>query len=368
METPFSDDSLIPSNFPSVRNLFSEEVMKCNALIALTDESSLCESDESCEAAGFCEDSNESNASAASVSSGGSSSTATSHQPGAAAARNNNSCESRDLESMRNTLIDIEQRLRAQRKMSQRPADLDEMTSDQLIEEKLELQSCLMHFEHLFGNHAAVSTSSSACGGSPTSAAAEEAEKALMKNLYDRYRKVKRLVRRSSAKSEQQLELETIPEDEAIPLTLASPQYRINIELTKIDSKQEAAPSNGAEAFVGSKGDMVREDDDSVGASCGDDEDDEVASNGNVVDSEESLHSLSRYELLEILRRTREEKRRYRKTAKEREAAAVSSATAASKAKAAGDEVAKYHQLYKRSKAKIKLIDALLSKKVEHFY
>ena len=194
---------------------------------------------------------------------------------------------------MRNTLIDIEQRLRAQRKMSQRPADVDEMTSDQLMEEKLELQSCLMHFEHLFGSHAAAAASASAGCGPAESAAAEEAEKALMKNLYDRYRKVKRLVRRSSAKSEQQLELETIPEDEAIPLTLASPQYRINIELTKIDSKQEAA-SPTTESFVGSKGDAEREDDDSVGPSCnGDDEDDEVAS--NVSDSEESLHSLSRY-------------------------------------------------------------------------
>ena len=279
---------------------------------------------------------------------------------------------------MRNTLIDIEQRLRAQRKMSQRPADLDEMTSDQLMEEKLELQSCLMHFEHLFGNHAAAAAAASASAhsdcGSPAeaAAAAEEAEKALMKNLYDRYRKVKRLVRRSSAKSEQQLELETIPEDEAIPLTLASPQYRINIELTKIDSKQEAASPTAAESFVGSTGDIVREDDDSVDPSCGDDEDDDVASNGNesavAADSEESLHSLSRYELLEILRRTREEKRFYRKTAKEKEAAAVSSTSAASKMKAAGDEVGKYHQLYKRSKAKIKLIDALLSKRVDHFY
>ena len=280
---------------------------------------------------------------------------------------------------MRNTLIDIEQRLRAQRKMSQRPADLDEMTSDQLMEEKLELQSCLMHFEHLFGNHAAAAAASasahSGCG-SPAAAAvaaAEEAEKALMKNLYDRYRKVKRLVRRSSAKSDQQLELETIPEDEAIPLTLASPQYRINIELTKIDSKQEAASpaATAAESFVGSNSDVVKEDDDSVGASCGDEEEDDAASNGNesvVADSEESLHSLSRYELLEILRRTREEKRIYRKTAKEKEATAVSSTSAASKMKAAGDEVGKYHQLYKRSKAKIKLIDALLSKKVEHFY
>ena len=62
---------------------------------------------------------------------------------------------------MRNTLIDIEQRLRAQRKMSARPADLDEMTGDQLMEEKLELQSCLMHFEHLFGSNHVTSTTSS---------------------------------------------------------------------------------------------------------------------------------------------------------------------------------------------------------------
>ena len=72
--------------------------------------------------------------------------------------------------------------------------------------------------------------------------------------------------------------------------------------------------------------------------------------------------------MLEILRRTREEKQRSQKTVMEMEAAASSSTLVAIKMKAAGNEVGKHHKLHKRSKAKIKLIKALLSKKVEHFY
>jgi hypothetical protein len=164
---------------------------------------------------------------------------------------NNNSSKSRDLESMRNSLVDIEQRLRAQRQMSRRPSDPDEMTTDQLQDEKMDLQSCLLDFEHMFGS----GPGSRSCSAPDlsNSAAAEEEEKALIKDLYDRYRKVKRLVRRSSAKSEQQLELETIPEDEAIPLTLASPQHRINIEVSTVTSSSpsttgETTEKDGLEA------------------------------------------------------------------------------------------------------------------------
>ena len=88
-----------------------------------------------------------------------------------------------------------------------RPYDLEAMNSEQLVQEKLDLQSALLQFEHLFGH--------------PES----NEEKALVKDVYDRYRSVKRHVRRSSStKSKDPLELVTIPEDLELPLTLASPQ------------------------------------------------------------------------------------------------------------------------------------------------
>merc|ERR1712223_679534 len=127
--------------------------------------------------------------------------------------RNNNDATNRNLESMRNSLIDVEQRLKAQRAVAGRPYDLDSMTPEQLMQEKVDLQSALLQFEHLFGHPESVE------------------EKALGKDVYDRYRSVKRYVRRSSSiRSKDPLELETIPEDLEMPLTLASPQHRINIE------------------------------------------------------------------------------------------------------------------------------------------
>ena len=121
--------------------------------------------------------------------------------------KNNNDNSNRNLESMRNSLIDVEQRLKGQRIVAGRPYDLDTMTPEQLLQEKVDLQSALLQFEHLFG-HPETSE-----------------EKDMVKDVYDRYRSVKRHVRRSSSiRSKDPLELETIPEDLEIPLTLASPQ------------------------------------------------------------------------------------------------------------------------------------------------
>jgi len=116
--------------------------------------------------------------------------------------RNNNDATNRNLESMRNSLIDVEQRLKAQRAVAGRSYDLDSMTPEQLMQEKVDLQSALLQFEHLFGHPESVE------------------EKALVKDVYDRYRSVKRYVRRSSSiRSKDPLELETIPEDLEMKVT-----------------------------------------------------------------------------------------------------------------------------------------------------
>ena len=60
-----------------------------------------------------------------------------------------------------------------------------------------------------------------------------EEERLVTKIVYDRYRSVKRQFRRSnSLRSKDLLELETIPEDLEVPMTMATPQHRINIEVT----------------------------------------------------------------------------------------------------------------------------------------
>ncbi len=94
---------------------------------------------------------------------------------------NNNEVGSRDLESIKDSLRDLEAELRAQRTMKGgRPYDLEAMTSEQLMQEKEDLHSALLRFEATFGQ--------------PETAE----EKDLTRDIYDRYRTVKRLVRRSS--------------------------------------------------------------------------------------------------------------------------------------------------------------------------
>ena len=96
------------------------------------------------------------------------------------------------------------------------------MTPEQLLQEKVDLQSALLQFEHLFGHPESIE------------------EKALVKDVYDRYRSVKRYVRRSSSiRSKDPLELETIPEDLEMPLTLASPQVWLLIFLSKSLSRNQ---------------------------------------------------------------------------------------------------------------------------------
>ena len=105
----------------------------------------------------------------------------------AGTSNNNSSC--RDLESMRNTLIDIEQQLKVQRQMGARPYDLENMTQEQLVQEKVDIQSALLQYEHMFGH--------------PET----EEEKLLVKSIYDRYRAVKRQFRRSSSVSDEKATL-----------------------------------------------------------------------------------------------------------------------------------------------------------------
>ena len=75
------------------------------------------------------------------------------------------------------------QNLRTRRQMRGRPSDLEEMTVDQLLEEKVDLRSALDQFERLFPAAAFASSDVISCS---------------VKELKDRYRSVKRFIRRST--------------------------------------------------------------------------------------------------------------------------------------------------------------------------
>lgn len=164
--------------------------------------------------------------------------------------------------------------------------------------------------------------------------------------------------------------METIPEGKAIPLTLASPQHRINIEVSEeavfvnnkktdetVTSSTPVVKKNlsklAGECFV-----RMRTDNNNVTNNSIKINNDEVMVKDQ--DEEENLHAMSRYELLQVLRRTRDEKKGYRRRIKEMEEA-FKRETGRKLLKE--DREGKVFQLYKNAKAKIKLIDALLSKK-----
>lgn len=257
--------------------------------------------------------------------------------------RNNNDATNRNLESMRNSLIDVEQRLKAQRAVAGRPYELDSMTPDQLLQEKVDLQSALLQFEHLFGHPETTE------------------EKSLVKDVYDRYRSVKRYVRRSSSiRSKDPLELETIPEDLEMPLTLASPQHRINIEthasrcvdinilvedeeLTSKVKRMDGMPVSSDIKNSANKNELV-------------------ATATTIQDVEANLHAMSRFELLAVQKRAKEEKKIYRRAIKEKEERILAQRGIKRLPKAERDSGEAIYGGYKLAKAKIKLIDALLAK------
>ena len=122
-------------------------------------------------------------------------------------------------------------------------------------------------------------------------------------------------------RTKDQTELPTIPEHEAIPLTLASPQHRINLEVnSKVTTSATSEPSpnnptstsnstskSGLDCYVRMKCDPAdlggseevasKLADDDVASNNGDEEGDGNGSGGGVdaVDAEENLHSMCRW-------------------------------------------------------------------------
>ncbi|XP_061196169.1 protein FAM13B-like isoform X1 [Saccostrea echinata] len=101
--------------------------------------------------------------------------------------------------TMEQTLNVILLKLDDKRRDARRPEDVDMMTTDQILDEKLAVQKSLLHFENLHGR--------------PKT----REEKDLMRPLYDRYRKIKRLLSKPNSPREKN-ELQTVPEDGPIEL------------------------------------------------------------------------------------------------------------------------------------------------------
>lgn len=223
------------------------------------------------------------------------------------------------LDKFKDSVKDIEDKLDQDRQSSGRPDSLEAMSPAQVLDEKNSIQVALNQVQQVLSK-------------SPN----DNEGRTLLKDLLVRYRSVKRLVRRSTnVLIKDPSELETIPEGSEIQLTLASPQHRINIEM---NSKMMDSNGNASEFIEPLVGGAVEMDEQQVNA----------------------LHDMSRSQLLNVQKVAKEEKKQLRRWLKEREFKFQET-----NGRAMPKDEVKAHDIYnkyKMTKAKLKLVDALLSK------
>merc|ERR1719433_1354548 len=128
----------------------------------------------------------------------------------------------RNIENIQQSLSGIEKKLEENRNLKARPSDLDLMSIEQIIDEKLDIQTLLLDFEKIHGH--------------PET----KDEKEAMKELYDRYSSLKMIVKRSNSARSRLIssDLVSIPEEECLCLTLASPQHRIVLSVSSLTQSQ----------------------------------------------------------------------------------------------------------------------------------
>ncbi|XP_031624216.1 protein FAM13A isoform X2 [Contarinia nasturtii] len=226
------------------------------------------------------------------------------------------------VQNMIDTIAEIEKRLQIKRGEEHRPEVLEEMTADQLVQEKTAVQRALLYLESLYGR--------------PTTRDERDAARL----LYNRYRVIKRLVNRTVSIAGSGIsnpsELPTILEHEAMAFTVAA------ISLTPPPSDTEVMGSNVASGIDSST----------------DSTDTSSSINENV--HEMSLDGLTRS--LEIVR---DEKKKLRRTIKEFEEV-FEEQNGRKMLKSDRIAIEETYALYKQKKAKLRLLDALVRKQLTH--
>ncbi|CAG2102608.1 unnamed protein product [Medioppia subpectinata] len=133
---------------------------------------------------------------------------------------------SKSLINISETIKEIERTIEEKRKLANRPEILDQMSTEEIIEEKLTLQKSLLRFEALYGR--------------PTT----KAEREIVRPLYDRYRIVKRMVAKTMPVkhgSKESAELQPILEH--IAMDFISPSHS-KTQVMACDEHNESNESN----------------------------------------------------------------------------------------------------------------------------
>jgi len=234
--------------------------------------------------------------------------------------------QTKSLEAIRKRLAEITRKMATNRTYKKRPIDFQTMSLDQILEEKLELQSLLKDYEREFGH--------------PET----REERDATKEVYERYRAIKRLARRSSQiQSGEITDMPAIPEDMVVEMTLATPDTRVTFHLPTRHSTGENVSKHDMDlpSFL------------------------DRLENDNVPDPTRYWHTLSRLELVDISARVREEKKIARHAIKEFEKR-FKNITGRKVTKEDREPLEQTYRVYKTSKAKLKLVSALLSKQTRH--
>lgn len=205
---------------------------------------------------------------------------------------------------------------------------LDDLTADQLVQEKSAVQRALLYLESLYGR--------------PNT----RDERDVARSLYDRYRIIKRMVNRSVSISGTGVnnlsELPTILEHEAMAFTVAT----VALTPPPSDSENSFVPSTSFDSPF----------EQSLVASSNDSPDTSSSINENV--QHMSLEELSRN--LDIVR---DEKKQLRRTIKEFEEV-FEVQNGRKMLKSDRSMIEETYAMYKQKKAKLRLLDALIRKQM----
>nr|KAF6431189.1 family with sequence similarity 13 member A [Rousettus aegyptiacus] len=249
--------------------------------------------------------------------------------------------------SVEATLESIQKKLQEKRVESSRPEDIKDMTKDQIANEKVALQKALLYYESIHGRPVTKN------------------ERQVMKPLYDRYRLVKQILSR----------VNTIPIIGSPSSKRRSPLLQPIIEgETASFFKEIKEEEEGSEDDSNTKQDFMVTLKTDFSARCFLDQfeddadgfispmDDKIPSKCSQDTGLSNLHAASIPELLEHLQEMREEKKRIRKTLRDFEDNFFRQ-NGRNVQKEDRTPMAEEYNEYKHIKAKLRLLEVLISKR-----
>lgn len=249
--------------------------------------------------------------------------------------------------SVEATLESIQRKLQEKRMETSRPEDIKDMTKDQIANEKVALQKALLYYESIHGRPVTKN------------------ERQVMKPLYDRYRLVKQILSRAN----------TIPIIGSPSSKRRSPLLQPIIEgETASFFKEIKEEEEGSEDDSNTKPDFTVSLKTDFSARCFLDQfeddadgfispmDDKIPSKCSQDTGLSNLHAASIPELLEHLQEMREEKKRIRKTLRDFEDNFFRQ-NGRNVQKEDRTPMAEEYNEYKHIKAKLRLLEVLISKR-----